>query len=354
MSSLGPLAESERRRLKDVARRAVGRVSDRIRMVLLASRGYSLAQIAAIFECDEATVKRWVERYEQEGESGRQDRPRSGRPRKADAVARSALCQAVEQTPARLGYRFGYGTTGTLVAHLAQRVGICLSAATVRRLLRLLAYRWGRPRLILPVDPAAAAIMWQVCDRIMWQVCDRIVWQVCDRIVRAPATAAIVCLDECDVHLLPVLRAMWMRRAQQVDVPSPGANRKRAVFGALEWSTGRWLYQITQRKRTGEFIAFLERLALACAARPLLVALDTASIHHAHAVERWLGEHTQVQLLFLPAYSGHRHNPVEKVWWRLKDQLAANRLHGSIDAMVVAIHDFFAAFTSEDALRLAA
>jgi transposase len=338
MSSLGPLAESERRRLKDLARRAVGRVSDRIRMVLLASRGYSLAQIAAIFECDEATVKRWVERYQQEGESGLQDRPRSGRPRKADAVARSALCQAVEQTPARLGYRFGYWTTGTLVAHLAQRVGICLSAATVRRLLRLLAYRWGRPRLILPVDPAAAAIMWQVCDRI----------------VRAPATAAIVCLDECDVHLLPVLRAMWMRRAQQVDVPSPGANRKRTVFGALEWSTGRWLYQITQRKRTGEFIAFLEHLALAYAARPVLVVLDNASIHHAHAVERWLGEHTQVQLLFLPAYSGHRHNPVEKVWWRLKDQIAANRLHDSIDAMVVAIHDFFATFTSEDALRLAA
>ena len=338
MSSLGPLAESERRRLKDLARRAVGRVSDRIRMVLLASRGYSLAQIAAIFECDEATVKRWVGRYQQDGESGLQDRPRSGRPRKADAVARHALCQAVEQTPAQLGYRFGYWTTGTLAAYLAQRVGICLSAATVRRLLRLLAYRWGRPRLSLPIDPAAAAIMWQVCDRI----------------VRAPATAAIVCLDECDVHLLPVLRAMWMRRAQQVDVPSPGVNRKRAVFGALEWSTGRWLYQITARKRTGEFIAFLELLALAYADRPVLVVLDNASIHHAHAVERWLGEHPQVQLLFLPAYSGHRHNPVEKVWWRLKDQIAANRLHDSIDAMVVAIHDFFATFTSEDALRLAA
>jgi transposase len=97
----------------------------------------------------------------------------------------------------------------------------------------------------------------------------------------------------------------------------------------------------------------LARLALAYADRPLLVVLDNASIHHAHAVARWLGEHTQVQLLFLPAYSWHRHNPVEKVWWRLKDQIAANRLHDSIDALVVAIHDFFANITSEDALRLA-
>jgi DNA-binding CsgD family transcriptional regulator len=62
MSSISPLDESERRRLKQLARHAVGRVSERIRMVLLASRGDSLAQIAAIFECDEATVRHWLER----------------------------------------------------------------------------------------------------------------------------------------------------------------------------------------------------------------------------------------------------------------------------------------------------
>ena len=75
MSSIGPLDESERRQLKQVARRAVGRVSERIRMVLLSSRGYSSAQIATIFECDEATVRHWLERYQAEKESGLQDRP---------------------------------------------------------------------------------------------------------------------------------------------------------------------------------------------------------------------------------------------------------------------------------------
>jgi transposase len=161
-------------------------------------------------------------------------------------------------------------------------------------------------------------------------------------------------LDECDVHLLPVLRAMWMRRGQQVRVPTPGTNRKRAVFGALAWTTGRWVYQITERKRAVEFIAFLEQLLRAYPDQPLLLVLDNASIHHAHAVATWLGEHAQVHLLYLPAYSGHRHNPVEKVWWRLNGQIAANRLHGSIEALVAAIHAFFATFPPEDALRRAA
>jgi hypothetical protein len=41
------------------------------------------------------------------------------------------------------------------------------------------------------------------------------------------------------------------------------------------------------------------------------------------------------------------------VWWRLKGQIAANRLQSSIDDVVIAIHDFFATFTTEYALRLA-
>ncbi len=163
-----------------------------------------------------------------------------------------------------------------------------------------------------------------------------------------------MCLDECDVHLLPVVRALWMRRGQQAGVPTPGSNRKRAVFGALDWSSGRWHYQISEHQRASEFITFLEQLLLAYPEHPLLIVLDHASIHNARAVEAWLREHARVQLLYLPAYSGHRHNPVEKVWWRLKDQIAANRLHGSIDALVVAIHKFFTTFTPADALRLAA
>ena len=79
------LQEAERRELKRLARREVGRVSERIRMILLSSRGYTVPQIAAIFECDEATVRSWIERFEAGGVEGVRDRPRAGRPRTAPA-----------------------------------------------------------------------------------------------------------------------------------------------------------------------------------------------------------------------------------------------------------------------------
>src|SRR3972149_2441481 len=86
----------------------------------------------------------------------------------------------------------------------------------------------------------------------------------------------------------------------------------------------------------------------------ITMVLDNASIHKAKVGEKWLKEHPHLELLYLPTYSGHTENPVEKVWWRLKGHVAANRLHGNIDSLVAAVHDFFAAFTPEAALQLAA
>lgn len=338
MTFVRPLVDKERRELKRLTRQEVGRVSERIRMILLSSRGYPIPQIAAIFECEEATVRSWIERFETGGVESLRDRPRSGRPCKADAVAQETIRQQLERGPAEQGYLFGYWTVVTLVGHLARCCGLHLSRATARRTMLALEFRWRRPRHELPHDPAAASIMWQLCDQLL----------------QLPTEAIVLALDECDVHLLPVLRAMWMRRGQQVRIPTPGTNRKRTVFGALDLVTGHWLYQVYERKRSVEFLAFLEHLISACPGRPLVLVLDNASIHKAKVVQAWLGDHPQVQLLFLPSYSGHKHNPVEKIWWRLKDRIAANRLHGSIDALVEAVHEFFASFTSEDALRLAA
>jgi transposase len=338
MQQGGRLSADQRWELKRLARREVGRVSERLHMVLLADRGFSVAQIAAIYECSAATVRQWLGRFASDGVVGLRDLPRSGRPRTADAAAREQIRQALERGPAAAGYCFGSWSVVTLCSHLAERLGLPLSRATVRRVLVGLEYRWRRPKHVLPEDPQARAKMWALFERI----------------VGAPARAAILCEDECEVHLVPVLRAMWMRQGQQAAIPTPGTDRKVAVFGALEPQTGRWSYGLYRRKASVEFVHFLDRLLAAYPGRPILLILDNAGFHSAKLVESWLAHHPRLELLFLPTYSGHRHNPVEKVWWRLKDRVAANRLHGSLDDLVAAIRGFFEAFTPEAALRLAA
>jgi transposase len=332
------LSEAERRLLKQQARRTVGRVAERIRMVLLSSRGYGVPEIARIFECDEATVREWIRRYEAEGLPGLKDRPRRGRPPCADAAVQERLRRTVRAGPQGVGYGGGTWTVLLLQIHLIAVEGLHLSCATVRRLLLRLDFRWRRPKLGLPTDPEARAKMQHLLERVL----------------AAPADAVLLCLDECDVHLLPVLRSMWMPQGEQAEIPSPGSNRKRGIFGALAPESGRWHYRVTPKKTALEFLVFLEELLRAYPSEPLLLVLDNASIHTAKVVQAWIEGHPRVELLFLPSYAGHRENPVEKVWWRLKQQVAANRLYDDVDRLVAAVTQFFDGFTPEVALRLAA
>ena len=130
--------------------------------------------------------------------------------------------------------------------------------------------------------------------------------------------------------------------------PHPGQNRKRGVFGGLNLRTGEWFYHLTDRKRGVEFIAFLTAYPVGT----IYVIVDNASIHTSRAVHAWLTTHPRLELGNLPTYSGHRLNPVEKVWWDLKDTLSANYCFKSLAELDEAIRRYFAELTRERALRL--
>lgn len=234
MVRVRPLSDQERRELKSGARREVGRVSERMHAVLLSARGYEVGQIATMLEYDEATVRRWLERFEAEGLEGLQDRPRSGRPRSAGAVAQDSVRRALEAGPEACGHQgVALWTVVLLQTHLLVGLGLQLSRSSVRRLVHAMGYAWRRPRHVLPKDPETASKMRHICSTLL----------------AAPANAVVLCLDECDIHLMPLLRAMWTRRGQQADVPTPGYNRKRGIFGALELEGGALHYTITLSKK---------------------------------------------------------------------------------------------------------
>jgi transposase len=335
MVKIGPLSAAQRRELAVLRRRAVGRVAMRAQMVLLSAKGYSVGQIAEMFDLGQDRVRHWLRRYREAGPDGLADRPRPGRPPK-DRLARQIVDAQASNAPGNSGLVQGFWTAGLLAGFLARRFGLVLSAASVRRYLRAAGWRWARPRLAPAVhaprgqrktDPAAPLKL--------------------ERPARALAgSAPVPFLDECELQLLPVIRPRWMK-GPRLRVPTPGQNAKRAVFGALEARTGRLHYLIRPRKRAEDFIAFLEHLARAYPSGPVVLALDNVATHSAKAVRQWLArpEHARFELLWLPKYTAHEHNPIERVWGLLKDKVAANRLHGSIEALV-AVAECFLTTTS--------
>jgi hypothetical protein len=142
-------------------------------------------------------------------------------------------------------------------------------------------------------------------------------------------------------RLLPIIRAMWMKKGQRVRVPTPGKNAKHAFFGGLEVSSGLFHFADHERKLAVNFKAFLEKLVELYPESPLYLVLDSAPTHAAKIIEKWCLANSRVTLLWLPKYSAHEVNPTERIWGLMKDKVAANRLAGSIGELDAHARHFF-------------
>ena len=298
----------------DVARLLYGphRVGARLVMILLSCQGWPPAAIAELLGCDPVTVRRWVHRYNTHGTAGLEDRPRAGRPRlgspRLGARIRRLLAQPMAWTIPRLWQRLGRPA---------------MSQRTLHRRVRQVA-AWRRPRLVAKGDP----------DR------DQVLADLHQQLNQLPDGAVVLAEDETHINLLPWVRATWIANGCRQQVMTPGKNRRRTIFGAVELATGRFCYQVSRKAVSTNFTAFLERLLAAYPAAPLVaVVCDNVIIHHSKIVGRWLATHPRVVVLHGARYSPHD-NPVERIWAALKAWLA-NSPTLTIQGRLRQVHAFF-------------
>ena len=336
---LRELTDKDRKELKRMTRREIGRVSQQAQMILLVDQGRMYTEIARIFDTTTVTVRYWIGRFNDQGPAELYDQPRSGRPRKVTTAVRATIDDLVHHDPTERGYVATFWTVAMVVMAVMAITKVTLSASTVRGVLRDLGLRWGRLRLAMPVkvDPDKARKQWLIAEAIL----------------EAGPEAVVLYADESRLQLLPLIRAMWQWAGQQLRVPTPGANESRAVFGALDIRTGQWIHLVRPTMRAADFIVFLEHVLAQYPSVPIILVVDNFGSHTAHVVREWCEAHPRLKLMFLPTYCSHL-NPVENIWRQLKSKVAANRLYGSMVVLLETVDKFFAQMTPAQALRWAA
>jgi transposase len=152
--------------------------------------------------------------------------------------------------------------------------------------------------------------------------------------------------DEMEIHRHPALTRMWAPVGQQPEVPAPGKNEKKVVYGGVDYNTGKLTYTIADTKCGASFLAFLIVLVARYAGRKIRLVCDNGRFHTTQAVQKWLAEHRdQIEVFWLPPYSPSL-NLIERLWGHVKRTILANVLFETLDDLVAAFRDGVRQLTS--------
>lgn len=142
--SLRPLTDDESRAIERLAhaRTEPARALERAQIVWRAHQGERVPAIARALGLAEATVRRWLARFETGGMGGLADAPRSGRPPvyRAEEVAEVIAASLIK--PDELGLPFGSWTLDRLTIYLKEQKGVTIGRSRIATLLQEEGLRW--------------------------------------------------------------------------------------------------------------------------------------------------------------------------------------------------------------------
>lgn len=112
----------------------------------LLHEGQTPKEVAQIMSVSQPVVYDWHHRWQANGLEGLANRPKSGRPRKADHSYVERLEAVIEQDPQDLGYNFTIWTADRLRHHMEKETGKRLGSTQFRALLKENDFVYRRPK----------------------------------------------------------------------------------------------------------------------------------------------------------------------------------------------------------------
>lgn len=252
--------------------------------------------------------------------------------RKADDTYDQALEESVDTDPRQVGQNFSTWTRESLGRYLAEQLEVTVSESTVGRHLRRLGWTLSRPVLsIRSHDPEYVAKAAEL------------------ELLKSSAQRGDIILlyeDEVDLNLLPGVIRCWTRLGEQRKVATPGTNKKRYGFGAVDFTEGTIVIHLAERKNSAGFCQLIEAIVARHCPGPVytgprvVLVIDNYVIHKSKLTQATLDKYTdRLEVFGLPTYSP-KLNVIERLWKYLHAKVTHNHLFGSIEELLEAVRGF--------------
>jgi transposase len=311
--------------LEKAYRRGDKRAVRRLSVLLMVGKRMDLGSIRSLWEVSTQTIYNWLNEFARSRWKSLGYEKAPGRPSGLTKTQKRKLAEWIEAGPEACGYASGCWTSVLIQELIWKKFHVLYNRFYVCELLRNLGFSFQKARFVSDHLDADARQRWMESEfpEILKQA--------------RQLGASLFFGDEASFALWGSLSYTWGRKGHQPQVLTTGLRKGYKVFGAIEYFSGRLIYQGTeQRFQSDSYQSFLLSL-LSQVAGPIILIQDGARYHTSKATREFLEQHKERLTVYqLPSYSPD-YNPIEYLWKKVKTQATHNRYFAEFASLVKSV-----------------
>jgi transposase len=304
-------------------KRAVRRLS----VLVMIGRRMVLENILALWNVSQQSVYNWLNEFLRYRWDSLEYAKAPGRPPRLTKTQKRKLADWIEAGPEASGYASGCWSSVLIQDLIDRKFHVFYNRFYVCELLRNLGFSFQKARFVSDHLDAEARQRWMESEfpGILSQA--------------KQLGASLFFGDEASFALWGSLSYTWGRRGHQPQVPTTGMRKGYKVFGAIEFFSGRLVYQGTEaRFQSDSYQSFLQYL-LSQVSGTIILIQDGARYHTSKSTRDFLELHKKRLLVYqLPSYSPD-YNPIEYLWKKVKTKATHNRYFAEFVKLIKSVEE---------------
>ena len=325
-NSIPELKRPVRRRLQKIAQ--YNRGADyrrRAKAILLLHDGYTQTDVSQILCASRTSIRKWVKRLNQFGESGLVPEQKGRHNYSVTDAICLRLMELVQRQPKELGWFASRWSSELLSRQINEENSTEIHSSTIRRLLPKLGIVWNRASPTLCIQDKEKARKMKAINHALES---------------ANAENPVFYVDEADVDLNPRIGSCWSVKGKQTRIPTPGKNQKNYLAGALNAKTGQVVWVEWEKKNSFIFLRLMAEIRKRYRqAKTIRLIADNYVIHKSGITKTFLEHNKKFELLFQPVYHPWV-NRIELVWKQLHDTVTRNHRHSTMNKLMEDVRTF--------------
>ena len=274
------------------------RFADRIKGIVLLGSGWSVTQVAEVLLIDETTVRNWLEKYQQGGETELLAIHYQGKEPSLTDEQQEQLAKHLDENT--------YLDSNAIRHHIEKTYNVKYSPSGIKDLLHRLGFVYKKPKHVPgKLDPAKQAAFLKEYEKLR---------------KNQGKNDPVYFGDGCHPQFNSIPAFGWIRRGVEKELKSNCGRKRVNINGAIDIDTLETVTDFTKSVNSQSTIRLLKKLeAKHPDAKKIHVIVDNATYYKSRLVKEWL-KTSKIKLHFLPGYSPNL-NLIERLWKFFKKKI---------------------------------